>query len=284
MQLDAEHLRDQHRHRLPEHRRLGLDAAHAPTEDPEAVDHRRVRVGPHEGVGIGLSGLLILEHDAREVLEVDLMDDARVGRHDREVVEGALSPAQEGVALVVSFELTLGVHAEGVMRRERIDLHRVVDHELGRRERVDPRGIAPHLSHRVTHRGQIDDRRHAGEVLHQDARGREGDLLAGLGLGVPAGERLDVGRRDRAVALGAKQVLEQHLQGEGEPRHVEATLKGLEAEDLIPPAAHLERVLGAKAVLRHVHLPGHLILYSDRPQSRRVVRAITARAEKGAQC
>src|SRR3712207_7814543 len=41
---EAEHLRDEHRHRLAEHRRLRLDAADAPAEHAEAVDHRRVRV------------------------------------------------------------------------------------------------------------------------------------------------------------------------------------------------------------------------------------------------
>ena len=108
------------------------------------------------------------------------MDDARVRRHDREVVERALAPAQEGVALLVALELALGVDAEGVAGAERVDLHRVVDHELGRRERVDLRRVAAHLGHRVAHRGEVDDRGHAGEVLHQHAGGRERDLLARL--------------------------------------------------------------------------------------------------------
>ena len=52
-QLEADDLRDQHRDRLAEHRRLGLDAADAPAEHGEAVDHRGVRVGADERVGIG---------------------------------------------------------------------------------------------------------------------------------------------------------------------------------------------------------------------------------------
>ena len=53
-ELEADHLRQQHRDRLAEHRRLGLDPADAPAEHAEAVDHRRVRVGADQGVGIGL--------------------------------------------------------------------------------------------------------------------------------------------------------------------------------------------------------------------------------------
>ena len=46
------------RHRLAEHRRLGLDAADAPAQHAQAVDHRGVRVGADERVGVGLSGPL----------------------------------------------------------------------------------------------------------------------------------------------------------------------------------------------------------------------------------
>ena len=51
---EAQDLRQEHRDRLAEHRRLGLDPAHAPAQDAEAVHHRRVRVGPDQGVGVGL--------------------------------------------------------------------------------------------------------------------------------------------------------------------------------------------------------------------------------------
>ena len=248
--------RDQHRHRLAQHRRLGLDPADAPAEHTESVDHRRVRVGADERVRVQPRQLawvravrILLEHDPRQVLEVDLVDDPRVRRDDRELVERPLPPAQKGVALLVALELALGVEAEGVARAERVDLHRVVDHELGRRQRVDLRGIAPHLCDRVAHRRQVDDRGHAGEVLHQHARGRERDLLARLRLRIPARERLDVLPGDGAVALGAQQVLEQHLQRERQPRDVKALLQRVQPEDLVLLAAYLECALRAKAVV-----------------------------------
>ena len=78
-ELHADDLRDEHRHRLPEHRRLGLDAADAPAEDAEAVDHRRVRVGADERVGVERRPVFALHDDAREVLEVHLVDDALSG-------------------------------------------------------------------------------------------------------------------------------------------------------------------------------------------------------------
>jgi hypothetical protein len=122
VQADPEHLGYEHGHGLPEHRRLGLDPAYAPAEHAESVDHGGVRVGADERVGVGLTGLLVSEDDTGEVLEVDLVDDAGVGRHDGEVVERALTPAQEGVALLVSLELALGVEAEGGAGAEGVDL------------------------------------------------------------------------------------------------------------------------------------------------------------------
>jgi hypothetical protein len=51
-ELEADDLRDEHRDGLAEHRGLGLDAADAPAEHAEAVDHRGVRVGADARVGV----------------------------------------------------------------------------------------------------------------------------------------------------------------------------------------------------------------------------------------
>ena len=54
VELEADDARDEHRDRLAEHGRLGLDAADAPADHADAVDHRGVRVGADAGVGVGL--------------------------------------------------------------------------------------------------------------------------------------------------------------------------------------------------------------------------------------
>ena len=221
---EADHLRDEHRERLAEHRRLGLDPADAPAEHAEAVDHRRVRVGADEGVGEGLPVARL--DDAREVLEVDLVDDPGAGRDDLQAVEGALSPAQEGVPLAVALELELDVPREGELRRELVHLDGVVDDELGRDHRVDPGGVAAEVAHRVPHRGEVDDRGDAGEVLVDDAAGPEGDLARRLVGRDPAGDRLEVLARP-------KEVLEQDAQRVRQPRDVPLLLERVQPEDLV---------------------------------------------------
>ena len=116
--------------RLAEQDRLGLDAADAVAEHAEGVDHRRVRVGPDERVREG-DAVPVVDDRCQE-LQVDLVDDAGPGRHDPQVAERGLGPAQQLVALAVALVLALDVEGERAGRPEPVDLDGVVDDEVGR--------------------------------------------------------------------------------------------------------------------------------------------------------
>ncbi len=211
-----------------------------------------MRVRPDERVGEGDAAALL--HDAREELEVHLVDDPGARRHDLEVVERALAPAQERVALAVALELELRVAEDRTPRGELVHLHRVIDDELDGKERIDLPRVAAQLVHRVAHCREVDDGRHAGEVLEEDAARREGDLLGGIGGRDPAGDRLDVGRRDAHAVLRSQDVLEKDPQRVREPEDVVARLQRLETEDLVRRAADVERRARAEAVGVSHHL------------------------------
>ncbi len=203
-ELEADDLGDQHRERLTEHRRLGLDPAYAPAEHGEAVDHGGVGIGADERVGIGdFRAVLVLGPDRlRQVFEVDLVADAGARRHHREIVEGRLAPFQEGVALAVALVFEGDVVGEGLRGAELVDDHRVVDDEIDRHQRVDLLRVTAERHHGVAHRREIHHGGHAGEVLHQHARGPEGDL--GLDLAAvaePGDGGRDVVLLHRAVVL-----------------------------------------------------------------------------------
>ena len=134
---------------------------------------------------------------------------------------------------MVALELELGVVLERELLREVVHLDRVVDDQLGGRERVDLGGVASQLVDRVPHRRQVHDRGHAGEVLHQHARGRERDLLGRLVGGDPLGDGLDVLACDVLAVLGPQQVLEQDLQRVRQAPHVVVRLERVEPEDLV---------------------------------------------------
>ena len=245
-QPEAHDLRHEHRDRLAEHRGLRLDAADAPAEHAEPVDHRRVRVRADERVRE--RDAVALVDDAREELEVHLVDDPGARRDDLEVVEGALAPAQERVALAVALELELGVPEDRASRRELVDLHRVVDHELDGEERVDLLGSPPRsrIALRIAARSTT-----AGTPVKSWRSTRPGVKeisCEGSARRDPARDRLDVLGGDVDAVLRAQDVLEQDAQRVGEPEDVVARLQRLEAEDLVARAADVERRPRAEAV------------------------------------
>src|SRR5207244_8206664 len=92
-----------------------LEAADAPAEHAQAVDHRGMRVGAEQRVGKRVAALRILggPHHPAQSLEVDLMADPHPGWHYREVVECLLRPAQQRVALSIARVLPLDVAGIG---------------------------------------------------------------------------------------------------------------------------------------------------------------------------
>jgi hypothetical protein len=179
---------------LTEHHGFGLDPADAPAQHPKAVDHRRMAVGPYERIGDGhrSQGILTEEDALGEVFEVDLMDDPDRRRNDAEILHRLLAPAEKLVSLAVAGHLQVDVGLQRLGRAEAIDLHRVIDHQVDRNQRVDPIGIAPEPLDGATHRGQIDDCGHAREVLKHHA-GRLERHLAPRGHGpAPAGQAFHV--------------------------------------------------------------------------------------------
>ena len=186
------------------------------------------------------------------------MADARAGRHQAEVPECALSPTEELVALEVARVLDRDV---GVVRRggaRPLGDHRVVDDQLDGDEGIDPGGIATEARQCITHRGQVDHGRDAGEVLHQDTLGREGDLVRrcarplpmAFGVGPPAGHGHDVVGGDVRAVLVAQQVLEEDLDGVGKPIDVVPLGQHgrLDVEDLVGAVADCKTAAGAEGV------------------------------------
>ena len=126
------------------------------------------------------------------------MTDAGAWRHDAKILERVLAPAQEDVALLVSLEFEIGVDEERRLRSVLVDLHRVVDDEIDRLKRIDALRVSAECGERIAHRGEVDDGRHAGEVLQQHSARAKRDFSFLLALHVPRRERFDVPRLTNA--------------------------------------------------------------------------------------
>src|ERR1051325_7080432 len=110
--VHADHVRREEVDGLAQHARFGLDAAHAPGDDAEPVNHRRMRVRPDQRVRV--IDAVLLPHAARQEFQIDLVNDAYVRRHDAEAVKRLHAPLQELIARVVALELHLHVLLESV--------------------------------------------------------------------------------------------------------------------------------------------------------------------------
>ena len=215
-------------------------------------------VGADEGIGNGDGELfrtrgrrIIAEkHAAGEVFEVHLMNDPDRRRNDAEVLECLLPPAEEGVALGVALELDGDVLLQRPVGAEVVDLNGVIDDQIDRHQRVDLSRVSPQPLHRRAHRREIDDARHAGEVLEDDTRGLERNLRLCRLDGVPCCQRPDVGLGHLVVVAGSQQRLEDHPDrigkpgGVGHPRVVQRP----QPVERGRPRAGLERATGGERI------------------------------------
>ena len=209
----------------------------------------------HQGVGVGegrLGVTVLRRHDAaRQVHEVHLVDDAVAGGTTRKFSKAVWPSAGTGSA-PRALELPFGIDQERCGRAVLVDLHGVVDHQLGRLQRVDAGSIAAHGSHRIAHRGQVGHRGDSREVLEQHPSGHEGDFDVRFGWGSQRATGLDVVRRNDSTVLAAEQVLEQDLQGIRQALNRQAGgSQSWQVSDPEGPAGGGHRSYRAKAV-RHV--------------------------------
>ncbi len=254
-ELEADDLRHEHRDRLAEHRGLGFDPADAPAEHAEAVDHRRVRIGADERVRIGWGSVAVAVPASSSVVKTTRARYSRLTWWTMPVSGGttrkfwnAFCPHRRK-----AYRSRLRVNSSSAFVRNARAVPASstwtewsID-ELDRLERVDLLRVAPHAFHGVAHRGEVDDGRHAGEVLKQDAAGPERDFSGRFGLRVPGGQSADVVRGDGDAVLVAEQVFEEDFQRERQPRTVNSGgFQGVEAVNLVVSAIDVERRLGLK--------------------------------------
>lgn len=158
------------------------------------------------------------------------MHDADAGRHDLEGVKSLLAPFQELVAFLVALELQREVLIQRLLRAGEIDLHGVVHHEIDRHQRLDHLRVLAELLHFAAHRSQIDEKRHAREVLQHDAGDGERDFILARRFRIPVREVLHIGLGDLLAVQIAQQRLQHDADGNRQLRDV-ADARGLKSRE-----------------------------------------------------
>ena len=123
-QVDADDFRHEESHGLPQHAGFGFNAADAPADNAQTIDHGGVRISADQRVWV--ENTVFFQHAFGEVFQVHLVDDADAGRHDFERIEGLFAPLQKLVAFAVAVKFEVEIAAEGVAGTGEIHLDRVV--------------------------------------------------------------------------------------------------------------------------------------------------------------
>ena len=181
-------------YRLAEHAGFGFDASDTPRDHADAVDHGGVRIRAHQRIRViewKLSAVLPM-HASSEVFEIDLVHDAYPRGDDLESVKRLHTPLHEFVAFGIALEFDLHIEIERVFRAVVVDLHRVIDDEIDRDQRLDQLGVSAHALRDPSHRGEIAQQRHAGKVLKHDPGDDERDFVGARCGRCPARELADV--------------------------------------------------------------------------------------------
>ena len=210
-----------------------------------------MRIGPHQRVRIsqGLALHRRLKNDPGQVFQIHLMDNARVGRHHSEVVEGFLRPPQKGIALLVAIEFEIGIGLERIGSTEEVHLNRVVNHQLGRLQRVDLLRVSSHTRDGVPHGGEVRHRRDSGEVLEEHPGRHEGDFLLS-GLRTPSRQVFNIFLFYKPPIFIAQQVFKQDFQAEGQAGRIPHArfLQCVQAENVVRVRPDSQRLAGTETV------------------------------------
>ena len=255
---EADDRRQQHGERLAEHGRLGLDAADAPAEHAEAVDHGRVRVGADQGVAEG-PAVVGGEDEARQVLEVHLVADAHAGRHGAEAAGRRPGPS----AGAGSAPCCAGTRWRRWCRRPTASPDRSTMTEWSMTSSTGTSGLTCAASppRRASASRMAARSTTPGTPVKSCMSTRSGVRAISCaaspapcpwpsGFVAPGGHGHDVVGRDVGTVLVAQQVLEDDLDGVGEALDVVAVgeRRRLDVEDLVGALADGQLCPGAEGV------------------------------------
>ena len=104
------------------------------------------------------------------------MHDADTRGDGAKVIEGSLGPMQQLVAFAIARKFEIDINLQCIGRGEAIDLHAVIDHQIGGNQRIDFVGVPAEPLHRAPHGRQIDHGRYASEILQHNPRGQKGNF------------------------------------------------------------------------------------------------------------
>ncbi|MNN00462.1 hypothetical protein D3C81_1130530 [compost metagenome] len=187
-----------------------------------------------------------------QILQVHLVNDPGSRRYGTEVVEGGLRPAQEAVTFLVALKLDLHVVLERIRGTKRVDHNGVVDNEINRHERVDLLRIAAGFLYGIAHGGEVNDNRHAGEILQNNTSRDKRNLLILIAAFAPTCDLLHMLLSNGSSVVLTYSGLKQHFNRERQLGNAAKPLllESLQVEVTVALAADFQRTGRGEKIVR----------------------------------
>ena len=148
------------------------------------------------------------------------MTDADTRRDHAKAIEGLHAPLQKLIPRVVAAKFHLHVSLECLRIAREINLHRMIDHEIDRNQRLDHTRVLVETNHCGPHSREIDQQRNAGKILKQHARDHERNLLGALSIWLPISKTTHVLFRDFHAVEIAQHRLKHNANADRQPRNL----------------------------------------------------------------
>ncbi|MNG04512.1 hypothetical protein D3C84_876470 [compost metagenome] len=127
----------------------------------------------------------------------------------------------------------------------------MVDHQVHRRQWIDPLRVAAGLGHGGAHGRQVNHCWNPGEILHQHPCWAVLDFAVGAALLEPVGQGAEVIAGDGLVVFPAQQIFQQDLQRHRQTLQVAEALGGFgQAEVVIGTVGDRQGLEGFQAIER----------------------------------
>ena len=139
LQMTSHHLWQCHRQGQSQHRRLCLNAAHAPAQNAQTIHHRGMAIRAQHTVGIKplLAAFVTHHHQLCQVLQIHLMTNTTARGNQTHIGKGLLSPFQKAIPLAVAFKFSLLIDFLCLVRGKSIHTDRMIHHHIQRNDRID---------------------------------------------------------------------------------------------------------------------------------------------------
>ena len=172
-------------------------------------------------------------HTTCQILQVDLVNDAKTRWHHAKRVKCLHAPLHELVALLVALKFQLHVQIQRLLGAKVINHDGVINHQIDWHQWLNGLGLFTQRCSHTAHGCQVGKQRHSREILQYHARDNKRNLFGTRCIRAPVCQLLHVQRQHLLAITIAQHRLQHNAQRHRQAPHIRIPLgQGWQREEL----------------------------------------------------